>query len=266
VSHTSEQRDHLSIPLCGARKKNGQTCRAFAGQGTNHLGFGTCRYHGGSTPNQVKRAEREMVEAEVSKLGQPIDTTPGRAIEALLRQSTGMVVALSLQVEQGETLDPNVLSMFNSERDRLARFAKTAADMGIDVARLKIARKQTALMSAFLEGVINRIDLTPEQRAQLGPAIREEMATIVESTAVEIEDEDSSTQPPKNDTEIFASRRQDAEELGLWRQVTNSDEAAQRREELAGLGFEDYGDDRWDRLVWTLRAARGGRGLDGSDT
>jgi rubredoxin len=40
--NTSEQRDHLSTPLCGARKKTGEECRAFAGQGTPHLGVGNC--------------------------------------------------------------------------------------------------------------------------------------------------------------------------------------------------------------------------------
>ena len=49
--------------LCDALKTNGQRCRAYAGQGTDHPGAGHCSHHGGNTPAQkVSVARREAVE------------------------------------------------------------------------------------------------------------------------------------------------------------------------------------------------------------
>lgn len=49
------------VRLCGARKRDGSgdTCKRPAGWGTEHVGFGTCKLHGGSTPASSKHAERE---------------------------------------------------------------------------------------------------------------------------------------------------------------------------------------------------------------
>ena len=41
----------MSFPLCGARSKGtGKPCQNIAGKGTDHVGNGTCRLHGGGTP------------------------------------------------------------------------------------------------------------------------------------------------------------------------------------------------------------------------
>jgi hypothetical protein len=178
MAHTSEQRDHLRTALCGAMTKRGVRCRAFAGQGTDHLGVGRCKYHGGSTQNHRKKADREIVAAEMATLGTPIDVTPDQVAMGLLRQGAGMVAALTARLETLGELDPAVMSVFNSERDRLARFAKVASEMGIEERKVKAAEKRTDLMARFLEGVLDRIELTADQRSQVGPAIRAEIAAL----------------------------------------------------------------------------------------
>ena len=70
--------------------------------------------------------------------------------------------------------------------ERLVKYAKVAADMGVDAARLRIASAQTAMMGAFLEGVLSRIDLTAAQKKQIGPAIRAELTKVTEATGEEI--------------------------------------------------------------------------------
>jgi hypothetical protein len=42
----------LSAKRCDARTRKGTFCSHPAGYGTDHLGRGRCRYHGGSTPSQ----------------------------------------------------------------------------------------------------------------------------------------------------------------------------------------------------------------------
>jgi hypothetical protein len=47
-----------------------------------------------------------------------------------------------------------------------------------------LAETQTRLVTELIEGVMNEIGLTPEQRKKLGPAIRSNM-TMIEAKAKE---------------------------------------------------------------------------------
>ena len=47
------------MTLCGAKNRAGNPCRRPAGWGTDHAGFGNCKLHFGSTPNQKVAAARE---------------------------------------------------------------------------------------------------------------------------------------------------------------------------------------------------------------
>lgn len=42
------------VGFCGARTRQGGTCRKPAGWGTDHPGVGRCRLHGGATPTGVR--------------------------------------------------------------------------------------------------------------------------------------------------------------------------------------------------------------------
>lgn len=43
--------DAPDFPRCGAQRKHGRgPCRNYAGKGTDHVGRGRCKYHGGATP------------------------------------------------------------------------------------------------------------------------------------------------------------------------------------------------------------------------
>lgn len=56
-------------PRCGARKHQGEgTCTKEAGWGTDHLGEGPCRLHGGSTPSVSKGAKLRLVDREAREL------------------------------------------------------------------------------------------------------------------------------------------------------------------------------------------------------
>lgn len=66
--------------LCGAERKGKPPCRFVAGHGTNHLGVGRCKRHGGSTPNHKKHAEIELTRQAVAKLNLKVETTPAAAL------------------------------------------------------------------------------------------------------------------------------------------------------------------------------------------
>lgn len=85
-------RGHDSRRYCGAKKKQGPgTCTRPAGWGTQHVGTGCCKLHGGSTSAQTVRAARVRAEAEtravLADLGvAPVDD-PLRALLDLAGQT-----------------------------------------------------------------------------------------------------------------------------------------------------------------------------------
>lgn len=63
-------------PRCGARTRSGSPCRNVAGKGTNHLGIGRCKFHGGATPIRhgrystvVRESVGELIARENRKKG-----------------------------------------------------------------------------------------------------------------------------------------------------------------------------------------------------
>lgn len=53
---------------CGAKTRSGKPCSQPAGFGTNHVGVGRCKFHGGSTPTQSKAARAILLDREVNRL------------------------------------------------------------------------------------------------------------------------------------------------------------------------------------------------------
>lgn len=77
---------------CGGQRANqpaGVLCTRPKGWGTNHLGIGRCKRHGGSTPTHKAAASKEIARRECAALGLEIDTTPGEALLAEVRRTAG---------------------------------------------------------------------------------------------------------------------------------------------------------------------------------
>src|SRR5258708_38977216 len=83
---------------CGARTRAAGVCGLPAGWGTEHVGTGPCRVHGGNLPSHVKRARRLAAAAAVSRLGIPVATTPEEALQSELARANGAVEWLSAKV------------------------------------------------------------------------------------------------------------------------------------------------------------------------
>src|SRR5258708_6960766 len=86
--HTPEQRDRHA--LCGAKKRsNGEPCRKFAGEGTEHFGVGKCKLHGGSTKSHKQHAVKVEAQRRAIQFGQSVDIQPTEALLAVLHLSAG---------------------------------------------------------------------------------------------------------------------------------------------------------------------------------
>src|SRR6266511_4944831 len=78
--------------LCGAkRRSDGKPCRLFAGQRTDHPGYGRCYLHGGATPTHRRGAVKEAAKQRAPKFGQPRKVMPGEALMEMLYLSYGNV-------------------------------------------------------------------------------------------------------------------------------------------------------------------------------
>lgn len=83
----------VGYATCGANTKNtGEPCQNAAGKGTDHLGFGRCRYHGGLTPirsgrySKIKREALRDLIAEYEADPDPLNILPELAASRALFQ------------------------------------------------------------------------------------------------------------------------------------------------------------------------------------
>jgi hypothetical protein len=181
---TSEKRS--TYALCGAKKKNGAACRAFAGQGTDHLGVGRCKFHGGST--RTHRQNAAVVEAKnrMIRFGEPYDLEPTEALIWMVQLSAGHVRFLSgelaaLDDEQRGTLEAQIATrLWNEERDRLARISKAALDAGVAERAIVLAERAGAAIGDVLRRIFHDPDLalSRRQRDRLPGLLRRHLEAV----------------------------------------------------------------------------------------
>ncbi|HEX4483526.1 MAG TPA: hypothetical protein VH081_07030 [Solirubrobacteraceae bacterium] len=180
---TPEQRDQVA--MCGAKKKNGDLCRAFAGQGTKHPGSGRCKFHGGSVPNHDKRAVTLAAKQRMITLGEPVQDVS--AIGALLSElyaSVGHVAWLRGQIADMSTDDLGtvegqvIVRLYDTERDRKTHIAEMCMKAGVEEAQVRVMEAQVGLLGAALSKAADTAGLSKPMRQRLGQALREELAAV----------------------------------------------------------------------------------------
>lgn len=166
MAHTREQRDRHA--LCGAKKKNGDLCRKFAGEGTEHPGVGNCKYHLGNARNNKVNAVKVEAQRRLMVIGEEIDIDPVSALLWTVRLSAGH--CFLIQAELAKLKDPTktfdgqvLLRMWNEERDRLARTSKLAVDAGVEMKAIKLAETYGEMLARLLRGILDELNLTAAQ-------------------------------------------------------------------------------------------------------
>ena len=183
TGQTAEERS--SHKLCGAKRKDGTVCRAFAGQGTSHKGQGRCKFHGGKSPAHNQAAVLAEAKSRMVKLGTPIqDIEPNRALAGLLRATAGHVAWLHAEItglEDLGTFESKVLlELYDSERDRCARVATACISAGIAERTVRIEEAKMWTLGQALQAAAERAGLDDDQRRSLGKALRQELAAIAD--------------------------------------------------------------------------------------
>lgn len=161
-----------------------------AGHGTEHPGIGRCKRHGGSTPNHVASARKEIAKRHVATYGLPTEIDPHAALLEELHRTAGHVAWLGLVIAAGELpaeesptgrartikLDqdtiqgqtPSVwLQLYHQERQHYLSVAKACIAAGIEERRVKLAEDQGQLVAELFRRVIEdpELALPAPQRA-----------------------------------------------------------------------------------------------------
>lgn len=187
--------DVETTPRCGAKKanKDNEFCTHPAGFGTDHVGIGKCKFHGGCTPTGRGAAAKAAVRMKVAFLGDLTaveDLDPSDALLSVVRNTAAVVAWLQerLAAWDREDFEPETvqilnkdgdvtgtklvdefglqrsayLSVYGEERDRLARSAKMALDAGIAERQVRIAEQVGGAVVQVLRGVVADLGFDPE--------------------------------------------------------------------------------------------------------
>src|SRR3954464_6194666 len=142
---------------CGATTRKGGKCGYPAGHGTDHVGFGRCRRHGGNSPNGRRYAYQLEAIAQVPTMGGDLEVEPTDALLYCVRREAGRQAWLRarLELEHGDVADPNsrvaeLARLETAATERLARFSAMALNAGVAERRTRMAKRQAqALAHAF---------------------------------------------------------------------------------------------------------------------
>ncbi len=188
MAMSSEKRSEF--PLCNAKKKSGERCRAFAGQGTSHLGIGRCKFHLGSTRSHVSNATVQEAQRRMVKFGAPIEIHPQEALLAMLHLSSGHTAWLREEIAKMESLDSFesqvIVNLYNDERDRLARVARSCLDAGIAERMVLAAERYGVAVAGVLRAIFDDGDLglTVGQRDRLPTLVRRHLGSLEQGSVL----------------------------------------------------------------------------------
>src|SRR4051794_41334929 len=90
---------------CGARTRSGGRCGLPAGHGTDHVGWGRCKLHGGNAPSGRRRAYHLEALASMPRMGGEVEVEPTDALLYCVRREAGRQAWLRAMVEVGDAGD-----------------------------------------------------------------------------------------------------------------------------------------------------------------
>jgi hypothetical protein len=118
------------------------------------------------------------------EFGQPIDVDPAAALLGVLHLSAGhlnWVRAELAAMDDKTTFEAQVLlRLFDGERDRIARIAKAALDVGVAEQTIQLVERYGEALAAMLRAIFfdSDLDLTAAQRGRLPDVLRKHLTTV----------------------------------------------------------------------------------------
>lgn len=157
------------------------------------MGYGRCKWHGGSTATGKQYAQRLRAEATARTYGIPRGVDPHTALLEEVHRTAGHVAWLGRRIA---AMDPDALvhgvvktvqqadgsrvvearaevmawlRVYQEERDRLIRAAKAAVDAGVAEREVRVVEAQASLLARIIELVLSDLghDLTDERTREV---------------------------------------------------------------------------------------------------
>lgn len=161
----------------GTSRQTHKPCRLGAGHGTDHVGFGFCKFHGGSTPNGAKHAAK--IQAVAAAAGTEVE--PHDALLHSLGQQHGIAEFFASKV--AELADDQVVTKgelhhwirFWEDANRArAQLAKVAIDAGVDERRIRLEEALVSQLANAIDGLLTALGVRdhPDAPAAVERAFR----------------------------------------------------------------------------------------------
>ncbi|MGI5155791.1 hypothetical protein [Microbispora sp. CA-102843] len=211
---TPPDHDCCELNKCHGKKRDGSGtyCHRPAGWGTDHVGIGRCKLHGGSTPNHGTAARQEIARQAVVTYGLPREIDPAAALLEEVYRTAGHVAWLGAKVAEMDEDDlvwgrteavekasgefpgtdttraakPNVwLELYRQERKHLVEVSAAAIRSGVDAALVRLTEQQAAILAgvvsrtagALLAAVVDLLDAAAAEVVRRAwPGLFEEIA------------------------------------------------------------------------------------------
>jgi hypothetical protein len=154
---------------CGAQKhqgEKGETCTQIAGWGTDHVGEGRCRIHGGNTKSHRVGAAIAIADKEARAILGQLDVKPvGDPFEALLLIAGQAIAWLQAAAQLVQDLDGRIryedakgAEQLRAEVQIVERAMDRVAQILTAINRLKIEDRMARIAEKQAERVLSAID------------------------------------------------------------------------------------------------------------
>lgn len=156
---------------CGARTRNGGTCARPAGWGTTHPGAGSCKLHGGSTPNGrtagAREAEQKRARSILERLENPEPIEhPVYELLKLAAETTAWQRILRERMSDLQDLTQNDRLDVDRERALVGLYVKAQeqnAKLLVDMAKLDLKARALDLERERAHQVITAVSQALKQ-------------------------------------------------------------------------------------------------------
>jgi hypothetical protein len=132
--------------------------------------------------------ERQFAQAQAQAedvgggAGEGLDGDPAIGLGAgLVGHTRGAVKDIGIYVTGEAARALTVLE--GQERDRCVRYAKTAHDMGIAEAQVRMTEQQGAWLAGLINRILGRLELTESQRTLVGVVVPQELQSAAQAAA-----------------------------------------------------------------------------------